>query len=207
MYHKTGDIKSWKAFKSAVRNAKRTFFDQKIQEIVLFNKRLWDLMNWIRKKNLPAIEAIYYKGQPCNNLPSLWNALHSSYNSAENRPINTRFLEGINQCNNIDWPPFTGQEFIDAIAKCSNSSAPGPDHVIWRHLKPLTSDKVCLSKIINIANTCITVGFWPDQFKELMLVIIPKPNKASYNVPKAFRPIILLNTMGKLIEKVISHQL
>jgi len=40
-----------------------------------------------------------------------------------------------------------------------------------------------------------------------MLVIIPKPNKVSYNAPKAFRPIVLLNTMGKLIEKVISNQL
>jgi len=39
-YHETGDINSWKAFKSAVQNAKRSFFDQKIQEIVTSNKRL-----------------------------------------------------------------------------------------------------------------------------------------------------------------------
>jgi len=38
-----------------------------------------------------------------------------------------------------------------------------------------------------------------------MLVIILKPDKASYNTPKAFRPIVLLNTTGKLIEKVISN--
>jgi len=206
-YHETGDINSWKAFKSAIQNAKRTFFDQKIQEIALSNKRPWDLMNWVRKKNLPAIEVIYHKGQPYNNLAALWNALHSSYNSAENRSINTRFLDGINQCDNIEWPPFIGQEFIDAIAKCSNTSSPSLDHVTWRYLKPLTSDKTCLSKIVNIANTCITVGYWPNQFKESILVIIPKPNKASYNTPKAFRLIVLLNTMGKLIEKVISHRL
>ena len=35
------------------------------------------------------------------------------------------------------------------------------------------------------------------------MVIISKPNKKSYNSPKAFRPIVLLNTVGKLIEKVI----
>jgi len=164
-------------------------------------------VNWVRKKNLPAIEAIYHKGQPCNNLEALWNALHSSYNSAENRSINTRFLDNINQCDDINWPPFTDQEFIDAIAKCLNSSFPGPDHVTWRHLKPLISDKKYLSKIINIANACITVDYWPDQFKESTSVIIPKPNKASYNTPKVFRPIVLLNTIGKLIKKVISHRL
>jgi len=164
-------------------------------------------MNWVRKKNLPAIEAIYHKDHPCNNLTALWNALHSLYNSAENRSINMRLLDRINQYDDIDWPPFTGQEFINAIAKCSNTSLPGPDHVTWRHLKTLISDKTCLSKIVNITNTCITVGYWPDQFKESTSVIIPKPNKASYNIPKAFRPIVLLNTMDKLIEKVISHRL
>jgi len=70
-YHELGDIDSWKAFKAAVRNAKRIFFDQKIQEIASSNKRPWDLMNWVKKKNLPAIEAIYHEGQPCNNLEAL----------------------------------------------------------------------------------------------------------------------------------------
>jgi len=41
-----------------------------------------------------------------------------------------------------------------------------------------------------------------------MSIIIPKPNKPSYyDTPKAFHPIILLNTLGKLIEKAISSRL
>jgi len=40
-----------------------------------------------------------------------------------------------------------------------------------------------------------------------MSIIIPKPNKASYNIPKMFRPIILLNMLGKLIKKVIGKRL
>ena len=40
-----------------------------------------------------------------------------------------------------------------------------------------------------------------------MSIIIPKPNKALYNTSKIFRPIILLNMLGKLIEKVISKRL
>ena len=38
-------------------------------------------------------------------------------------------------------------------------------------------------------------------------VVIPKPNKSSYDNPKAFHPIILLNTLGKLIEKLIAERL
>jgi len=38
-------------------------------------------------------------------------------------------------------------------------------------------------------------------------VIIPKPGKPAYNIPKAFRPIVLLNTLGKLIKKMIARRL
>jgi hypothetical protein len=38
-------------------------------------------------------------------------------------------------------------------------------------------------------------------------VVIPKPGKPSYNTPKSFRPIVLLNTMGKLLEKMLANRL
>jgi len=41
----------------------------------------------------------------------------------------------------------------------------------------------------------------------LTSIIIPKPNKVSYDIPKTFRLIILLNTLGKLIKKVIGKRL
>jgi len=56
-------------------------------------------------------------------------------------------------------------------------------------------------------NAYIKFETWPAQFKTAMSVVIPKPNKASYNTPKSFCPIVLLNTTGKLIKKVISTRL
>jgi len=38
-------------------------------------------------------------------------------------------------------------------------------------------------------------------------VIIPKPNKIAYDHPKSFCPIVLLNTLGKLIKKIITERL
>jgi len=164
-------------------------------------------MNWVKRKTLPTIKSILYKGQPCNTLPNLWHALHSSYNSAENRPINASFLNEIPQADQIPWPPFSKQEFKDTIAKCSSSSTPGPDHISWRHLKSIITNDRCLLKIIQIANTYIDLEFWPSHFKLSNTVVIPKPNKINYNSPKSFRSIVLLNTMGKLIEKAISNRL
>ena len=68
-------------------------------------------------------------------------------------------------------------------------------------------DDACLNKIVCIANVCINLKFWPSYFKTTTTVVIPKPNKDSYNMPKSFQSIVLLNTTGKLIEKAISNYL
>jgi len=129
-YHQSRNLEDWKFFKSSIKEAKWKFFDKKIHKIATSNKRLWDLMNWIKKKTLPSIKTISYERQPCNTLLSLWNALHHSYNSAENQPINTNNLNDITQSNAIIWLLFSKQEFRDAIAKCFTSSISGPDHIL-----------------------------------------------------------------------------
>ena len=51
----------------------------------------------------------------------------------------------------------------------------------------------------------LSLYHWPRHFKKLVSVIISKPGKPVYDTPKAFRPIILLNTLGKLIKKMIAR--
>jgi len=41
----------------------------------------------------------------------------------------------------------------------------------------------------------------------VVLIIMPKLNQVSYDFPKMFRPIVLLNTLEKLIKKVIGEHL
>ena len=136
---------------------KKKFFDDKIHKIAFSNKRPWNLINWVRKKPLPAIETILYENQLCNTLPDLWHALHNSYNSAENKPVNICFLNEISQANTIDWPTFSKQEFRDTIAKCSSSSSPGLDYISWRHLKTIFFNNCCVEKLIDIADACINL--------------------------------------------------
>ena len=133
--------------------------------------------------------------------------MHLSFNKAQDQQINKDILNKIPFCLTSPWIPFSKEEFISLIAKCNNLSAPSPDKLLWRHLKHILKDKSCLKRIINIANTCFELGHWPDHFKTSITIVIPKLNKASYNSPKLFRPIVLLNTLGKLIKKVISERL
>jgi len=92
------------------------------------------------------------------------------------------------------------------ITKCSSSSTPGPDHILSNYLKIILDDTKCCSNIVNITNTCINLSYWLTHFKKSTSIIISKLNKLFYNTLKAFFPIVLLNMLGKLIEKAISNR-
>jgi len=94
-YRRTGECLDWFSFRSATRQAKRYFFDNRIAEIASTNKRPWDLMSWVKQRKLPAVEAIHFQGQPCNDLPDLWSALHQSYNAAADRSVDFSTLDEV----------------------------------------------------------------------------------------------------------------
>ena len=164
-------------------------------------------MNWIKRQKLPTIKAINHNGYPCLSPESLWNTLYSTFNTALNHQIDLNILNEVEHKPSQRWSPFSKEEFKSAISKYSDASAPGPDKLTWRHLKFIVNQDACLTNIINIADSCINLGYWPKYFKVSSIIIIPKPNKSLYDQLKAFRPIILLNTLGKLIEKVIAERL
>ncbi|RXW14702.1 hypothetical protein EST38_g11150 [Candolleomyces aberdarensis] len=154
----------------------------------------------------PPCEAIQFNGEPCHELGDLWDALHKTYNAASDRPVDTAILDEPPTEPERAWPEFSLLELRQALEACSLRSAPGADHITWRHLKQILALPECADIIMALANGCIESRHWPKHFKESMSVIIPKLNKASYSTPKAFRPIVLLNTLGKLIEKMISNR-
>ena len=206
-YRALRSLNDWKTFKKVVKNTKKSFFNTKIREVVDKSHSPWELMNWINKCKLPTTKAIKYEGQLCLTPESLWGALHAIFNTALHCQADTEVLNKLRSKPTINWVPFSKEEFRQALIKCNNSSAPGPDKLMWWHLKVILKQDVCLSHIINIVDACINLGHWPNHFKRSSMIIIPKPNKPAYNNLKSFHPIVLLNTISKLIEKMIAERL
>ena len=162
-------------------------------------------MNWVKKYKLPAIEVIQFNRWLYIELEDLWNALHNSFNSAQSCEVNLQLLDDIPDKVTKLWTLFSKEELINAIEKYNNSLAPGPDKLTWSYIKRIIKSKECISKFIDITNTCIDLGYWLSHFKMSTTVIISKPNKTSYDSPKSFCLIILLNMIGKPFEKMIGE--
>ena len=122
------------------------------------------------------------------------------FNTTLNCQVDLNILNNIEHKPSSQWFPFSKEEFKQAISNCNDSSVPGLDKLTWHHLKSIIN-------IINIANSCFELEHWPNYFKYSSTIIIPKPNKMLHDQLKAFRPIVLLNTLGKFIKKVIAERL
>ena len=98
--------------------------------------------------------------------------------------------------------PITREEIRRVIARAPVKKAPGKDeipNVIWwilyRSIAPI---------LLVLFNWSLSLGYYPDQLKESATVVLKKPGKDDYSSCKSYRPIALLNTMGKLLETIIA---
>jgi len=77
----------------------------------------------------------------------------------QNYQIDMKLLEEIPSKPTMRWKLFLGEKFISSIAKCNNLLTFGPDKLLWKYLKRIVKDIVCLRKFINIADVCIELGY------------------------------------------------
>ena len=99
----------------------------------------------------------------------------------------------------------TRNEIARAILKPSSKKAPGLDDIPSLVLQK-TID-VMLSIYEKLFNRCLKTGFCPQHFRDSITVALRKPGKGDYTTSKAWRPIALLNTIGRVMESVIATRI
>src|SRR6266481_9276318 len=55
--------------------------------------------------------------------------------------------------------------------------------------------------------TMFKLGVYYGQWKEIITCVLRKPGKPRYDIPKAYRPISLLNTIAKLATSIVAEEL
>ncbi|KAI2734534.1 hypothetical protein DTO013E5_9920 [Penicillium roqueforti] len=105
----------------------------------------------------------------------------------------------------LPWQPITELEIQRSLKSAKGSTAPGEDGVptlvwkqLWGYLKHY---------ITGIFTASISLGYHQKGWRSAKSVVLQKPKKPDYSVPGAYRPISLLNTLGKLLEAVMARRL
>ena len=96
-------------------------------------------------------------------------------------------------------------EVETAIRRSSADKAPGPDGIPNRILKAMSST---ISKLLTpLFQACAMLGYHPIAFRTAHTVALKKPGKPDYTIAKAYRPIALLNTTGKIFEMIMAGKI
>lgn len=102
-------------------------------------------------------------------------------------------------------PDITEEEVLEAIRQTAGNKAPGPDQIPNKVLKVVGD--IIAEPLQNLFNACMALQHCPQHFKHSTTVVIPKPGKPSYKETKAYRPIALMNTIGKVLDSVLAKRL
>ncbi|MBW0544884.1 hypothetical protein O181_084599 [Austropuccinia psidii MF-1] len=103
------------------------------------------------------------------------------------------------------FPLITEDKIKNAIEELPNKKAPGPDGIPNELIK--ISKPLLTMHLLYLYNACLRQGNYPNIWKETRTAIIRKAAKEDYTDPNAYRPIALLDTLGKLFKKIINRRL
>ena len=111
----------------------------------------------------------------------------------------------INDIVNIDEISiFTEEELTTAVNSLKDKKAAGPDEISAEALKAVA--KTCPHLLLDMYNECLKTGTFSDSWKVARLVLISK-NKIGGNLASSFRSLCMLNTAGKVFEKLLQPRI
>lgn len=97
------------------------------------------------------------------------------------------------------------EEILRAIRKQGSNKAPGSSQI--PNLAIQLGEELLLPHLKSIFSACVSQSFHPRSFKSANTIVLKKPGKEDYRVPKAYRPIALLDTIGKVLKSIIARRI
>ena len=99
----------------------------------------------------------------------------------------------------------SSDEVLKAITYPVADKAPGVLGIPNRFLRYIAL--YILDSLTRLFQAYFDLEYYLRFFKEANTVILKKPNKPNYSEPKVYRPIALLDILGKALETIISKRL
>ena len=99
-------------------------------------------------------------------------------------------------------PFITIEQIQAAVQRAAPKKAPGPDRISNRVIRQaLPYIERYLQALMQAS---LDMGYFPRAFRTSTTVVLRKPAKPDYTKAKAYRPVALENTLGKILESVMA---
>lgn len=100
---------------------------------------------------------------------------------------------------------FTTGEILVAAKRMTSGKAPGPDGIPDEVLRQVAHIRP--EFLLDVYNRCLSQGHFPERWKRARLVLLRKGENKPLDEPSSYRPLCMLDTAGKLLERLISWRL
>ncbi|KAJ1299690.1 hypothetical protein OPQ81_005380 [Rhizoctonia solani] len=191
------------ALRGAIRRARRAHADEVCKKIS--TEKLFGLTNWYKGKRRAPLPPIQSGDTLVTEPQQKAQAFANKFFPKSSMPTISLDPIGVPLHPERPHQPISDQEITNALKDTSNMSAPGAFGTNYRLLKWAYAANP--DPIETLYNGCLDLGYHPSALRNAVISIIPKPRKTNMSDPKSYRPISLLETLSKLLEKIITRRL
>ena len=105
----------------------------------------------------------------------------------------------------VPMPEITKEEVERKVMAAKPWKAAGDDGLpamVWKQLWPVVKDRV-----LHVFRLSLRSGELPWQWRSARIIPLKKADKDDYTTARAWRPISLLSTLGKILESVVADRI
>ena len=183
--------------KGTVRAAKRRWADDYIEQA-----QLWDVAGWRHGRRLSKVPSLKGPEGLVHSHEGVADILSQRFFAQTPPRVELNFADDPPPRPTRTLPPIDEDMVDTLLKKAASKSAPGQSGHTWTILKWAWAADA--RRLLDLLTACLKAGHHPRQWKEAVVCVIPKPKRADYTLAKNFRPISLLECLGKLLEKVVA---
>jgi len=165
---------------------------------------LWEAAAWHKGHSIKRIPPLLVAPDcTSNDLGEMMEAFKQCFFVTDHPEVNPFQHDDPDPLPPCDLAPITQNKIAAALSGTSNKLALGLSGINYQLIK--WAFQSWPDRFLDLFNAAISLGHHP--WSDALVIIIPKLAKPNYSLPKAYRPISLLECCSKLLEKIIAKRI